>query len=84
MAEDAHARRAEASLYEIRLAGRLDPRWTAWFDGMTLTAGGDSTTLHGVLADQAALHGVLRRIRDLGLPLVALRRLDAEPAHESP
>jgi hypothetical protein len=62
--------------YEIRLQGRLDPRWAAWFDGMTLTTAGDGTTaLRGPVLDQAALHGVLQRVRDLGLPLISVTRL---------
>jgi hypothetical protein len=63
--------------YEIRLGGRLDDRWVAWFDGMTLTREGDGTTrIHGPVADQAALHGLLRRVRDLGLPLLSVTRLE--------
>ena len=63
--------------YEIRLRGRLDARWAAWFDGMTLTREGDGTTcIHGPVADQAALHGLLRRVRDLGLPLLSVTRLE--------
>jgi hypothetical protein len=62
--------------YEIRLQGRLDPRWATWFDGMTLTVAGDTTVLHGPVVDQAALHGMLARLRDLGLPLLSVRRTD--------
>ena len=63
--------------YEIRLRGHLDARWAAWFDGMTLTREGDGTTcIHGPVADQAALHGLLRRVRDLGLPLLSVTRLE--------
>ena len=70
--------------YEIRVQGRLESRWAAWFDGMTLTPAGDGTTvLAGPLADQAALHGVLARVRDLGLSLIAVTRLDADPPHSS-
>lgn len=66
--------------YEIRLEGRLDARWAASFDGLVLRAEPDGTTvLRGPVVDQAALHGVLQRIRDLGLPLLSLARLDAEP-----
>jgi hypothetical protein len=62
--------------YEIRLQGRLDPRWAAWFDGLTLTTADDGTTaLHGPVVDQAALHGVLQKVRDLGLPLLSVTRL---------
>ena len=63
--------------YAVRLAGHLHPRWTARFDGMTLTHLDDGTTLlEGEITDQAALHGVIRTLRDLGLPLVSLARLD--------
>jgi hypothetical protein len=64
--------------YEIRLQGRLDPRWATWFDGMTLTVAGDTTVLNGPVVDQAALHGMLARLRDLGLPLLSVRRVDEE------
>lgn len=59
--------------YEIRLKGRLDPRWSAWFDGLSLTTEDDGTTvISGPVADQAALHGLLQKLRDLGMPLVSL------------
>jgi hypothetical protein len=59
--------------YEIRLAGRLDARWAAWFDGMTVTTEADGTTaIVGPVVDQAALHGHLQRVRDLGLSLVSV------------
>jgi hypothetical protein len=65
--------------YEIRLGGRLAPRWATWFDGMTLTTADDGTTaLIGPVADQAALHGLLLKIRDLGLPLLSVTSLDAD------
>ena len=65
--------------YEIRLRGRLDPRWSAWFDGMTLTTADDgTTTLRGPVTDQAALHGLLQKVRDLGLPLLSVSPLDPE------
>ena len=65
--------------YEIRLRGRLDPRWAAWFDGMTLTTADDGTTaLRGPVTDQAALHGLLQKVRDLGLPLLSVTPLDAD------
>lgn len=66
--------------YVIRVEGRLDPRWTTWFDGLRLTDGGDgTTTIHGPVPDQAALHGVLQRVRDVGLPLLAVDRADPGP-----
>lgn len=69
----------EPSLYQIRLAGQLGPQWADWFDGLTLThaANGD-TLLTGPVADQAALYGLLKKVRDLGMPLLAVARL--EPA----
>jgi hypothetical protein len=66
--------------YEIRLKGHLDDRWAAWFDGLSLTHEGDGTTvIHGPVVDQAALHGLLRKVRDVGLPLVSVTHV--EPAH---
>jgi hypothetical protein len=61
--------------YEIRLAGQLDDRWQDWFDGMSVTLESDGTTLlTGPVPDQPALYGILRRVRDLGLPLVSVRQ----------
>ena len=66
----------EGGSYEIRLKGRLDGRWAAWFDGLSLTHESDGTTvIHGPVADQAALHGLLNKVRDLGLPLVSVTRV---------
>jgi hypothetical protein len=62
--------------YEIRLKGRLEPRRADWFDGLALTIDSDGTTaLRGVIADQAALHGLLQRLRDVGLPLISVTPL---------
>lgn len=62
-------------LYEIRLQGHLDARWASWFDGLVLTNESDgSTVISGPVADQAALHGLLRKIRDLGLPLISVQQ----------
>lgn len=63
----------DATEYEIRVKGRLASRWAEWFDGMTLTPGEDGTSLiSGVVADQAALHGLLRKLNDLGVPLLSV------------
>jgi hypothetical protein len=65
----------EGGSYEIRLKGHLNARWADWFDGLTLTRESDGTTLlSGPIVDQAALHGLLGKVRDLGLPLIAVRR----------
>ena len=69
--------------YEIRLQGHLDPRWAAWFDGLGLTHERDGTTvLRGPVVDQAALHGLLRKVRDLGLPLVSVTAVEADRPDE--
>ena len=68
-------------LYEIRLAGHLDPRWAAWFNGLAVTAQPDgSTVIAGPIPDQAALHGVLQRVRDLGLTLMSVTQPEDDPA----
>jgi hypothetical protein len=71
--------RHEAGRYEIRLKGHLDTRWAAWFDGLSLTHHSDGTTvIHGPIADQAALHGLLQKVRDMGLPLVSVSRVEPD------
>jgi hypothetical protein len=76
----------ETGPFEIRFGGHLDERWTAWFDGMTVSRETDGTTaITGDVADQAALHGLLQRVRDLGLPLISVRRIDSDPSdHTTP
>jgi hypothetical protein len=62
--------------YEIRLRGTLPPHWSCWFDGMTMTYDGEGNTLlSGPIVDQAALHGLLDKARDLGLVLLEFRRV---------
>ncbi len=65
-----------AYLYQIQVLGQLGPQWSQWFDGLTITTSEAASVIHGPLPDQAALFGVLSRIRDLGLTLVALQRLE--------
>jgi hypothetical protein len=66
-------------VYEIRVKGNLDRRWSDWFDGFSITpVGDDETLLLGSVADQAALHGLLHKIRDLGLPLLTVQRFREE------
>lgn len=76
-------RSSDPTTYEIRLAGHLDPRWAARFDGLALRLDPDGTTvLFGPIVDQAALHGFLQRVRDLGIPLVSVTQPETEPNHE--
>jgi hypothetical protein len=64
-------------VYEIRVKGNLDLKWSDWFDGFSITPiDDDETLLIGSVADQAALHGLLHKIRDLGLPLLTVQRLE--------
>jgi hypothetical protein len=70
--------RPDAQRYEIRVRGHLDQRWTGWFDGMSLSRPGDGSTVIAGVVDQAALHGLLRRLRDLGLPLISLTSFDTD------
>ena len=65
--------------YEIRVTGHLNSRWSAWFDGLSLTRADDGTTvIRGPIVDQAALHGVLQKLRDLGVPLISVTQLRSE------
>jgi hypothetical protein len=61
--------------YRIKLKGRLDPKWSDWFEQMKISTEGGETILTGPVADQAALHGLLIRIRDLNLTLLSLERI---------
>jgi hypothetical protein len=63
-------------IYEIRVKGRLDTRWSSWFDGLKISyESEDITLLCGSLVDEAALHGILIKVRDLALPLLAVNRV---------
>jgi hypothetical protein len=74
------ARPTESARYELRVQGMLDAHWSAWFEGMRVTSDQrGQTTIAGPVTDQAALHGLLAKIRDLGLPLLSVRRLDPDP-----
>lgn len=65
-------------VYRIRLKGHLDPQWTTWFEGVTITqTDNGETVLTGPVSDQAALHGLLRKVRDLGLPLIAVHQVES-------
>jgi len=66
----------EAKVYQIRIEGHLSSQWSEWFDGLTVTLidNGD-TLLTGPVVDQAALHGLLRKVRDLGMPLLSVNQI---------
>ena len=69
--------------YEIRVNGHLGTRWAAWFDGLAITSEGDGTTvLRGPVVDQAALHGLLQKLRDVGIPLISLTQVPSDQAPE--
>jgi hypothetical protein len=77
--------RPGAGQYEIRLEGHLDNRWAAWFDGLIVTHDTDGTTLiRGPFVDQASLHGLLQKVRDLGLPLVSVINVAPDPHRRTP
>ena len=74
----------EPAQYEIRLKGRLDARWADQFENLSFTHTSDGTTiLAGPVVDQAALHGLLRKVRDLGLPLLAVNQVDPKQINGS-
>jgi hypothetical protein len=79
-----HSPCAEGCWYQIRIKGHLGQRWTSWFDGLTLTRDADgATTVQGHVADQAALHGLLNRVRDMGLPLISVTSSGTEPSEDA-
>ena len=65
----------QPTVYQIKMQGRLDESWSGWFDGMTVTSDGDTTTLTGAVADQSALRGILTRLWDLNLALISVHRI---------
>ena len=71
----------EPIAYQIRLKGHLGSQWTDWFEGLAITLEDDGDTLlTGALADQAALYGLLKKVRDLGVPLISVNRLEPRQA----
>jgi hypothetical protein len=78
------SRRDLPRIYEIRIDGHLGGQWSDWFDGLTITLEDDGQTLlTGPVVDQAALHGLLRKVRDLGLPLLSVTRVETGQADAS-
>jgi len=75
---------SQPTLYQIRIKGHLGSQWTDWFEGLTITLedNGD-TLLTGPVIDQAALHGLLKRVRDLGMPLVSVSPVEHDQADQS-
>lgn len=76
-----HTSKSEPTIYEIRLQGHLDETWTDWFGGLKVSlAENGETLLTGPVVDQAALHSLLRKVRDLGLPLLSVNRVESGQA----
>jgi hypothetical protein len=74
---------SNAQYYEIRLKGHLEARWEQWFDGLTITLEENGNTLlSGSLADQAALHGILKKVRDLGLTLLSVNSVEPDTSED--
>ena len=74
----------KARIYQIRIEGQLDQQWTDWFEGLSITQEEDVTTvLTGPIVDQSALHGLLKKVRDLGMPLVSVNRIETD-GHSNP
>jgi hypothetical protein len=74
---------SDPGVYRIRVQGRLEKRWSTWFDGMSLTPGPDGTTvLRGQVGDQAALHGLIQKVGDLGLTLLEVTRESSDHPDE--
>lgn len=74
----------DKAFYKIQVKGHLDARWNELFEGMTVACHDNVTTISGVVLDQAALHGLLARIRDYGLVLIAIDRIDGMSILENP
>jgi hypothetical protein len=69
----------KATIYQIRIEGQLGEQWTDWFEGLTITEeDGGTTVLTGPVVDQSALHGLLKKVRDLGAPLVSVNRMETD------
>jgi hypothetical protein len=81
---NSESEKAQPLIYQIRIKGHLGRHWTDWFEGLTITAQDlGETLLTGPVVDQAALHGLLRKVRDGGIPLVSVMRVKPDPADDS-
>lgn len=79
-----HTEPVQPIVYKIRIKGHLDSQWTDWFEGLTITLEADGETLlTGPVIDQAALHGLLKKVRDLGMPLVSVVPVQSNETHPS-
>ena len=76
---DPHVVSSQPMAYQIRITGQLGSRWADWFEGLTITLDGGDTLITGPIIDQAALHGLLKRVRDLGMPLVSVSPVEPGP-----
>jgi hypothetical protein len=76
---DPQAEQSQPMAYQIRITGQLDARWADWFEDLAITLDGGDTLITGPVADQAALHGLLKRVRDLGMPLVSVHPVESGP-----
>ncbi|HLO32236.1 MAG TPA: hypothetical protein VK249_24010 [Anaerolineales bacterium] len=73
---------SQSVVYQIRIKGELDSQWTDWFEGLTITLEEDGDTLlTGPVSDQAALHGLLKKVRDLGMPLISINQIQFNETH---
>ena len=74
--------RGQSNIYQIKIKGRLGSQWSEWFEGLTITPEVDGNTLlAGPVIDDAALHGLLKKVRDLGMPLLSVNRVDPAPSN---
>ena len=74
----------QQTVYQFRIKGHLGQQWLNWFEGLTATLEEDGNTLlSGTVVDQSALHGILKKIRDLGMPLLSMNLLDSNPADKT-
>ena len=73
--------KGQCNIYQIKIKGRLGGQWSEWFEGLTITPEEDGNTLlAGPVVDDAALHGLLKKVRDLGMPLLSVNRVEPDPS----